>query len=464
MNNFKIGLEIHIKLKTNHKLLSSSSAVNTSISNSNLSMYDIGTPGTFPVFNHECVEPSLKACILFKCAIASYLEFDRKHYMYPDLPLGFQITQDRNPIGTNGIYYIRKDKYIRIDNVHIEADAAKIKEYDNKICIDFNRCCVPLIEVVTKPDLSNEEEVIELIYLLINDLRINNISNAQLELGELRVDVNISHKDSSNNNRIEIKNLNSSKSIKNAIRSAKTYILDNNNSIENSITAHYSETTKSIFESRHKESKFDYWYIPEHSMIPIKVNENTIKKISITNTINIVNNICKIIENKIEYKSIMSFACNQKIFNIFNICNIIKLSKNTVCLFIQCIMQISLYIEESQCNSKDIGENIVEYCKLILNKNITKIDGISSLKQYLSTGQNINSILKEKNLYISDEINIETKNQIIKYIKENTSLYQQIIQKDEKAINFSIGYVRKKFLGLSPQKIKLILLGIHNDL
>jgi aspartyl-tRNA(Asn)/glutamyl-tRNA(Gln) amidotransferase subunit B len=217
---FIYGLEIHVQLNTKRKLFSSSLNDAYSIENQNVSLFDLGVAGVFPRLNAESIILAMKACAIFNSTIATNITFDRKHYRYLDLPHSYQTTQFDNPIGRGGEYYINKVKSITLDNIHLETDAAKLKEYDDKIVIDYNRCSVSLIEIVTNPDFRQIEEIELFINLLVQDLQINNISEAKFEMSQIRVDVNLSMIDDNEKSitpRLELKNLNSIRNIRKAV-------------------------------------------------------------------------------------------------------------------------------------------------------------------------------------------------------------------------------------------------------
>ena len=229
MHKYKIGLEVHVQLDTKNKLFSGAKNIFTNDANSNLDYFDIALPGTYPRINVEAVEKAYILSELFKSErVPEFLIFDRKHYYYLDLPHGYQITQYEEPICVNGSYLLPSGKLVKILNAHIECDAGKLKRYNEKLHIDYNRCGIPLVEVVTDCVFHDYETVAEFLTLLTNDLKINKISLAKLEQGNLRVDVNISRIISQDTNtcRYELKNLSSLKDIKKSIKFAQEKLIN----------------------------------------------------------------------------------------------------------------------------------------------------------------------------------------------------------------------------------------------
>ena len=161
---FKCGLEIHTQLKTKYKLFSLSPTSYNEPPNTKLSYFDVGLPGTQPLLNPEALLLALKASVALNCDIQLYSSFDRKHYFYADQPLGYQITQHYYPLAKNGYVQLNKfddmpDKVISLEQVQLEQDTGKTVNYDDRINVDLNRANTPLIEVVTKPDFENIDQV-----------------------------------------------------------------------------------------------------------------------------------------------------------------------------------------------------------------------------------------------------------------------------------------------------------------
>jgi aspartyl-tRNA(Asn)/glutamyl-tRNA(Gln) amidotransferase subunit B len=222
MHNLKptIGIEVHTILNTKSKMFSPSSNIRNSVPNSTINEIDLALPGTMPSPNKEAVIKAIKLALALEMEIDTNLLFDRKHYFYQDLPKGFQITQQYFPIGKNGKIKI-SNKVINIERIHIEEDTAKQLIIENQLCLDYNRCGAPLVEIVTKPEFESEIEVVEYLNELKRILIFLNISDGKMEDGSLRCDVNISvsQKDSKTlGSKVEIKNINSFKNVADAIK------------------------------------------------------------------------------------------------------------------------------------------------------------------------------------------------------------------------------------------------------
>ncbi|MEG1887479.1 MAG: Asp-tRNA(Asn)/Glu-tRNA(Gln) amidotransferase subunit GatB, partial [Oscillospiraceae bacterium] len=224
MSNYMmvIGLEIHAEMSTASKVFCTCNAEFGGEENSRVCPRCSGLPGTLPVFNKGAAELAVKAGLALDCHINNYSAFDRKNYFYPDLPKAYQITQFASPICTEGKVELAKGKVIRINRIHIEEDAGKLvhDDFEGVSFADYNRCGVPLIEIVTEPDIRSTEEAKEFVEQVAIRLKYAGVCDSKMEQGSLRCDVNISvmkPEDKEFGTRTEIKNLNSLKSIVRAI-------------------------------------------------------------------------------------------------------------------------------------------------------------------------------------------------------------------------------------------------------
>jgi len=280
-----IGLEIHAELLTNTKIFCSCKNEFGKVPNTRICPVCSGMPGALPTLNKNAVILGIKAGLALNCKINTYSAFDRKNYFYPDLPKGYQITQFYHPLCSNGKICI-DNKIFNIEQIHLEEDAGKLIHDENisKTAIDYNRCGIPLIEIVTKPDFNSADEVCSFVEDICQRLKYQNICDARLEQGSLRVDVNISLKEKNSKvlgTRAEIKNLNSLKSIKKAIEfetNRQSKLLDKGEKViqETRRFDECSATTKSL---REKEGFSDYRYFPEPDLPAIYVTEDEISNI-----------------------------------------------------------------------------------------------------------------------------------------------------------------------------------------
>ena len=193
-----IGIEVHVELKSNSKVFSRSKNDFNDDINTNVDELDLAYPGTLPRLNKEVITMAMKACLAFHCNINRHMHFDRKNYFYPDLPKGFQITQNDTPIGKDGYVEIKTDdgiKQIGIERIHIEEDTCKSIHSGKQTLLNYNRAGVPLIEIVSKPVIKDGKEACAYLEALRENLLYLGVSDVKMEEGSMRCDANVSLKE-----------------------------------------------------------------------------------------------------------------------------------------------------------------------------------------------------------------------------------------------------------------------------
>ncbi|WP_238885964.1 Asp-tRNA(Asn)/Glu-tRNA(Gln) amidotransferase subunit GatB [Clostridium sp. YIM B02551] len=286
-----IGLEIHAELKTKSKIFCSCSTEFGAEPNHNTCPICLGIPGTLPVLNEEVIKLAIKAGISLNCEINKLSKMDRKNYFYPDLPKAYQISQFDIPICSGGYVEINingKTKKINLNRIHIEEDAGKLVhlEADGVSLIDYNRVGVPLIEIVTEPDLRSPEEAVIFLRALRSILQYGEISDCRMEQGSIRCDANISIRkfgDTSLNTKVEIKNINSFKELQKALekeekRQNSLYSLGEQLEIKQE-TRRWDSTRGETIPMRSKEDAHDYRFFPEPDLLPIIITQEQINSI-----------------------------------------------------------------------------------------------------------------------------------------------------------------------------------------
>lgn len=283
-----IGLEIHAELLTNSKVFCSCSADFGGEENVRVCPRCSGMPGSLPLFGRGAAELAVKAGLALNCKINNFSAFDRKNYFYPDLPKAYQITQFNFPICTDGFVDIGTKK-IRINRIHIEEDAGKLIHNDELglSLADYNRCGIPLIEIVTEPDIRSAEEAKQFTAAVALALKYAGVCDAKMEQGSLRCDVNISIMPKGSEvfgTRTEIKNLNSLRSIGRAIEyefSRQKSLLENGERVIQQ-TLHWNDALGVTKALRSKEEAHDYRYFPEPDIPPLFITDEEIKAIKNT--------------------------------------------------------------------------------------------------------------------------------------------------------------------------------------
>ena len=280
--NVVIGLEMHVEMNTKSKMFSSAPVSYVAPSNTCLSLLDMSFPGTLPSVNKQAVVNAIRLSHALHMEISDILTFERKNYFYSDLPKGYQITQAFNPIGKNGYLTLNSCKIIRIERLHIEEDTCRQFHIGNESYLDFNRAGIPLLEIVTLPDITSGSEAKEVLETIRSMVTFLDISEGKAELGNLRCDVNVSLSEKGSNklgHKVEIKNLNSLVNIQKAVDyeiNRQSKLIKEGKSIKQE-TRRYDEAHKRTVELREKVDAVDYKFFTDPNIPPIKLSKEFIK-------------------------------------------------------------------------------------------------------------------------------------------------------------------------------------------
>ena len=280
-----IGLEIHTQLLTNTKLFSPSINKFGEEANTLVDLIDMGLPGVLPVLNDGAVKQGIAFGLATNAEIAKTMVFDRKNYFYPDLPKGYQITQLHYPIVKNGSVDV-DGKKIRIHQAHLEEDAGKSMHdiYDLESVVDLNRSGVPLLEIVSEPDISSSEEAVKYLKKIHQIITYLDISDGNMSQGSMRCDANVSlmrPEDTKLGTRAEIKNINSFKFVEKAINfeiKRQIKILESGAKVEQE-TRLYDSIKDETRSMRTKEFANDYRYFPCPDLVPYNISEDLVKEV-----------------------------------------------------------------------------------------------------------------------------------------------------------------------------------------
>lgn len=452
-----IGLEVHAQLSTESKIFSSSSTEFGAEPNSQVNPVCLGLPGVLPVFNKKSLEYAIKAGLATNCEIELYSRFDRKNYFYPDLPKGYQISQYERPVCRSGHLEIECRDYskkIRITRIHLEEDAGKLihSESGNYSYVDLNRAGVPLIEIVSEPDISTAEEAVEYVKKLRTILKYLDICNGNMEEGSLRCDANISIRPAGARDlgtKTEIKNINSFRFIQKAIEyeiNRQKVVIGNGEKVVQE-TRLFDSEKGTTFSMRSKEEAHDYRYFPDPDLLPVKIRQQYVEEIKST--------LPELPDDRFE-RFIKEYSLPE------NDARILTSSKPLADYFESCLKNISDYklpanwiINEvlRELDDEDEIENfsvtpdgLSELLLLIKENKISTKIAKEVFPEMIESGKSASQIVSEKGLtQISDQSEIE--DIITEIINENPGEVERYKDGDEKLLGFFVGQAMKKTRG-----------------
>lgn len=465
-----IGIEIHVELKTKSKMFSQAPTSFGKAPNSQTVIYDLAFPGCMPIVNKQAVSFGIKVCKALNMQIAKTLYFDRKNYFYPDLPKGYQITQQFEPIGRDGYVLIQTsngEKKIRVENAHLEEDTAKQIHLNDCSLVDFNRCGTPLIEIVSLPDIKSGEEAMKYVEAIREIVTYLDVSDGKMENGSLRCDINISLKEVGSDKlgvKTECKNLNSISNIKLAVDyeiNRQTKIIESLNKVTQE-TRRWDDSKKETILMRVKTGEVDYKYFREPNIIPIDLDENFIK-----DSILSMNKLPSFYRNQLKEYGLNPYQIEEllkskELVLYFDEC--VKLgAKSCTVLFNLLTSDILGYLNKTKLTLKDLKfstAQLVELSNMVSDNLINSKQTKEVLQIMIDTGRNPQAIAKDNNfVQISNED--EIKNIVDDVIKNNPQSIIDWHNGKDKCLGFLLGQVMKESKGkANPNIAKKFILDI----
>ena len=458
-----IGMEIHIELGTKTKIFCSCPTEFGQDENTHTCPVCLGMPGVLPVLNEKVVEYATRAGLALNCEIAHFSKMDRKNYFYPDLPKAYQTSQFDLPICTGGVVGIEVDgvkKDIGITRIHIEEDAGKLlHESADGTLLDVNRCGVPLIEIVTEPDLRSAEEARAFAEKVRNILEYTGVSDCKMEQGSMRFDVNLSIREKGSEvlgTRTEMKNLNSFRALIRAVQyESKRQIIElkkGHTIIQE--TRKWDDTKGTSSSLRSKEEAHDYRYFPEPDLVPIVLEPSFIEKIK--------SELPELPEAK-KQRYIDEYKLPEYDAGVLTTTGVTaRFFEDAVALYHEpkqisnwMMVEIPPLLKENELSMENIAitpGQLVELLKLVKDKVISGTSGKEVLKEMFSTGKNPGDIVKQKGLaQMSDTGELEAI--IEKIVSENPKSVEDIGAGNEKAYGFLTGQVMKATKGKANAQV-----------
>ncbi len=452
-----IGVEIHVELKTKSKMFSSAPCSFGEAPNSETVPYDLAFPGTMPVVNREAIAFGIKVVTALNMTLDHTMYFDRKNYFYPDLPKGYQITQQFRPIGKNGYVVIETSKgerRIRVEQAHLEEDTAKQIHLSDISLLNFNRCGTPLIEIVSEPDMRSGEEAMKYVEAIREIVTYLGVSDGKMENGSMRCDINISLREKGVEKfgtKCECKNLNTIANIKSAVDyeiKRQTEILSNGGIVEQE-TRRYDESKKQTVLMRKKTDAVDYKYFREPNIVPIDLDDGFIY-----DAINSMNKLPN--EYRKDFREIglndyqiEELLKDQKFAIYFEECLSLGV-KDPVTLLNLLNGDVTAWLNKNECTLDDVKfskENLIYLSDALSSGKINSKQGKEVIALMLDEGRKPKDVIEEKGFeQISDSSEID------KIVSEVLAANQQSVSDYKNGKDRALGYLVGQVMKLSKGK------------
>lgn len=469
-----IGLEVHAELSTKTKIFCSCPTEFGAAPNTHVCPICMAMPGTLPVLNEKVVEYAVKAGLATNCEISRDSKNDRKNYFYPDLPKAYQISQYDKPLCEHGYVEIDTEegkKKIRLTRIHIEEDAGKLNhdEFSGGSLVDLNRAGVPLIEIVSEPDIRSSEEAESYLRKLKSILEYIEVSDCKMQEGSLRADVNVSVRkkgDTKLGTRTEMKNMNSFRSITRAIEyeiDRQIDVIEDGGKVEQE-TLRWDEVSGKTFSMRDKEDAQDYRYFPDPDLVAIKLSEEYIENIKKTLPELPESRKQRYLEEyKLSEKDANIITASKYLSDLFEgatkICNNPKAVNNWI------ISDISRILNETEMDPIEIPFDSKQLAKLIIlidKGTISSKLAKKVLVEMFEHPRDPEDIIDEKGwVQISDEGAI--KDVVLKILEANPQSVSDYKGGKDKALGYLVGQAMKETRGkANPQMLNKMLMELKN--
>lgn len=451
-----IGIEIHVEMKTKSKMFSSAPVLFGAEPNTLVRPLDIAFPGTMPLVNKQAVINAIRVSNALHMSIDNELWFDRKNYFYSDLPKGFQITQDKRPIGRDGYVEIKTKngiKRIEIERLHMEEDTCKQLHMSNYSLLDYNRAGTPLVEIVSRPNIRSGEEAMKYVEQIKSIVQFTDVSDGKMEEGSLRCDVNISLRPIGSEKfgtKVEIKNLNSLSNVEKAIEFEiirQQKLLLAGIPVEQE-TRRFDEMRKETVLMRKKTDAVDYKYFTEPNITPIKLSDEFIK-----NAIETCPELASSKRNRYindlklsEYDADILLQ-DKAVSEYFD--ETIKYNANPKLLVNWIMVDIASYLNKNNYSISDLKlspEHLSDLVKLISEGKISSKQAKDVFLDIVETNASPIDVANKLGIVqMSDENAIM--NLVIEALNENPQAIEDFKNGKDRAVGFLVGQIMKKSRG-----------------
>ena len=456
-----IGLEIHAELKTNSKIFCSCSTEFGAKPNENTCPVCLGIPGTLPVLNEEVVNLAIKAGRALGCKINNYNKMDRKNYFYPDLTKNYQTSQYDLPMCVDGLVkfnYEGKDVTVRINRIHIEEDAGKLVHLEDEpiSLIDYNRAGVPLVEIVTEPDLRSPGEAAAFMRELKGILEYAEISDCRMEQGSIRCDANISirpYGQEEYGTKVEIKNINSFREVQKALekeekRQKELYQYGEEYKIKQE-TRRWDASKAKTLPMRSKEEAHDYRYFPEPDLTPIIISQDKVDKLEANLPEMPIEKRARFVEEYgLSEKDASIIIASKALATFYE--EVVKLGGNPKTVSNYILGDLLRLLNSNNMEAEDIKispQNFVELLKIIEEGKISNTAGKEVFKEMFLSNEKPTVIIEEKGLS-----QISCSDEIEKLVNEVLSNNPKSIEDFKAGKTQAIGYLMGQVMKASKGK------------
>lgn len=460
-----IGLEIHAELNTKTKVFCGCKSEFGAEPNTLVCPVCLGLPGALPVMNKKALESTIKVGLALGSTINNITVFERKNYFYPDLAKGYQISQLTKPICLYGELALDSGKIIRINRMHLEEDAGKLMHMldGEGSYIDFNRAGVPLIEIVTEPDITSSAEAIEFLEKLRQKLIYLKVSDCQMQFGGFRCDINISVKPKDSiviGTRVEMKNLNSFRAISKAIDYEIHRQIDEINKGNKIVqqTRGWDENKSRNFVMREKEEMNDYRYFPDPDILNIKITDEDIARLLKEIPETVETKLDKYIKMGLSEKDARIILSEKSISEYFEtVCSIINKPIEISHWILTDIFRVYRESNHVEIESLISAESLAEIIKLVLGGEISRNNAKVIFDEVINTGKSVHTIVSEMELIGSVDIS-DLREIILSIVKDYPNIIDDYKVKTGDIINFIMGNVMKLTNGkANVNKTKLVI-------